>query len=28
LAIYEPNEAFDDEIMRKCVSLVAAAFNH
>jgi hypothetical protein len=28
LAIYEPNEAFDDEVMRKCVSLVAAAFNH
>ncbi len=28
LVIYEPNEAFDDGVMRRCESLVAAAFNH
>jgi hypothetical protein len=28
MVAYEPGEALDEEVMRKCVSLVAAAFNH
>jgi hypothetical protein len=28
LVVYEPTKALDEEIMHKCASLVAAAFNH